>query len=389
MASRLEGTPRRGSVSRADLSADRELRAFDLLLSRRDFMYRGSLAGAGLVLLACGAGGGQATATPSYAGDYNGPVTKVDFMEGGHALSQSFLYVPIRLGYFRDVGLDASYTTAPGGATESIAAVLNGSVLIAFAGSSTALTAISKGVPLRLMCSTASAFGTDITFTKKWATAKGVTPNSPLKDRIAAMRGARIAVSGIGANAHQFVQFLFKAYLNLSADSEAQITQVATSGMGPALATDRVDAISSPFATGDQAADQGSAIVIIRGRDVDQLKGLPYTAAIVSQKSIQEKRPLLKAAVTALARGIETIRTNPTLAKSVARNELPNYGSAVFNAGWTGVELSLPAPGMVITEPEYNLVNKFYTAVGQKNDVQYKDAVDTSIAEEVKAELKL
>jgi len=131
--------------------------------------------------------------------------------------SRSFTGMPLQVAVFLDTfgsqGLEMEEFLIDGGTAPVVAAVLAREVDFGFIGASAALDARLEGAPVKVIAQ-AGASIQRLVLTKATAdalAAQGVTPASPLADRIAALDGLTIGGAGTGSTSNALLAGLAKA----------------------------------------------------------------------------------------------------------------------------------------------------------------------------------
>ena len=184
---------------------------FNDKIGRRAF---GALALAATVSLGLG---------PAQAAD----MKKVTLALGSTSFAWFSIYVTHGAGFFKDEGLDVE--VIPVGANQTpVAAILSGSADIAGIGVQASFAARDKKQPVKLLAPVAQAYTSTMFIRKDVAKRLGVSRNSPLEDRVKALKGLNLATTAIGAGPHLMYKFLFARY-GMNADKDATVVPVGNS----------------------------------------------------------------------------------------------------------------------------------------------------------------
>jgi NitT/TauT family transport system substrate-binding protein len=126
--------------------------------------------------------------------------------------STSFAWLPFYVaqgaGYFRQEGLEIEITNVAANATP-IAAIMSKSADVAGIGVQAAFAAADKKQPVKILTPMTTEFTSLIFARKGLMEKKGVTAQSPLKDRVKAMAGLKLATTAVGAGPDLMYRFLF------------------------------------------------------------------------------------------------------------------------------------------------------------------------------------
>lgn len=209
-----------------------------------------------------------------------------------------------RMGIFKKQGLTLEILYTQGGG-ETQQAVISGSVDIGVAaGIMGALSAYSKGAPVRVI-------GAETTGAKDlfWY-AKSDSPIKTLKDT----EGKSIAYSTSGSSTHGIVTAFMKQY-NLKAKP------VGTGGPAPTLTqvmSGQIDVGWSAPPFGLDQLDQGQIRIIATGNDAAAFTGQTVRLLITNTQTLQTKKPVLERFMKAYRETIDHMYTDPAALKVYA-----------------------------------------------------------------------
>ena len=300
------------------------------------------LAAVGIALAGCGstsAGGGQAQAGA-------GQLVKVDYEPGG----ESFLFLPtlvaITQGYFTDAGIDLNYQPLLSTAALQVNAIITGQSDIGATGTTGLLTARQKGQDIVGVGYMSQTPGIVLTLTKTAAdrlAAKGVTPSSPLPERVKALAGLKIASLPAGSSAQILLSsLLVEQGMKLSdvtiasVDSLPAIFNTAKNGQSDAFFD------NEPFISQSVHEGWGVPWISYPAGDVPAATGIPWTEYVASGKFVKEHPDTVRAFMTAIWRADETLTTrgtDPALLDPVRQKWFAAIDPTVFKQAW---EASLP-----------------------------------------------
>lgn len=208
-------------------------------------------------------------------------------------------------------------------------------------------------------------YAIDIVVSKKLESETGVSASSPLDDKIKALKGKTVGITGPASGTQALLTYLFvKVGLNATKDT----TQVSLgSNFTAALASlkaGKVDALSFAVPTGEAAVAQGIGDILIsplRG-DIpglsNDIQGVTYT----KQSTIDAKPQAIAAYIRAINQAEVFIKNNPTQAKAILNTYL-GLGQSVTDAVYTASATSMPA-NPAISEAQYNIAAQFHLSAG-------------------------
>ncbi|WP_018000545.1 ABC transporter substrate-binding protein [Paracoccus sp. N5] len=189
----------------------------------------------------------------------------------------------LTMGYFEEAGLEPELITTSSG-SKVAAAVAGGSADVGMTAASTSLFLRNEGVDIRLLAPLATQYTTGIVFSEKWAADHGITRESPLENKLAALKGARLATPGGSAGEHILRYLAIKA--GLDADREMVIVPMG-SDIGTyqtALEQGQIDGISLSAPSPDLAVRNLNAVYAFNlpMGEVKELDGFLYTVAMTN-----------------------------------------------------------------------------------------------------------
>ncbi|MDE3075225.1 MAG: ABC transporter substrate-binding protein, partial [Chloroflexota bacterium] len=260
--------------------------------------------------------------------------------------------------------------------------VSSGSTLLGFSGGPEAVDAAIKGAPVRIILTMTSEFASNIITSAKLASAKGVTQQSPLADRIKALKGAKIGITSAGSSTDQLIRFLLQKQ-GMNPDKDVEIQALKTGPpMLAALKQGTIDAVVLSPPTGEQAVAGGYGVVLVNpmAGQVPELKGMIFHLGSANLKDIQSRPQLLTSAVKAIARAQRLMKTDKAKAKELLRPHFKALDPKVFDLAYEDTAGAFPA-NPIPTKDSVEVALKFGAQFGQPVSVAYDKIVDPSIAQ--------
>lgn len=142
----------------------------------------------------------------------------------------------------------------------------------------------------------------------------GPADSAPLKDRINALKGKTIGMTGPGSGTEAFINYLL---LQQKIDPKSDVTLVnlgadASAAIG-ALTTHRVDALSffQPIGQQAEATNVGKIYISPTRGDVPSLDGAMHGIVFTTQEVIDKKGPAVAAFLRAVKKAEEIIQGDP------------------------------------------------------------------------------
>lgn len=270
------------------------------------------------------------------------------------------LYVAYGAGFFKDEGLNVEIINVPANSTP-VAAMMGGSVDIAGLGVQTAFSAIDKGQQIKILTPMVTEYTSTIFARPEVMRKKGITAKSPLKDRVKAMVGLKLATTAIGAGPHLMYRYLFKKYLDgADVDKLAEVVPIGDSaatlaGMKRGIVD--VSAFSPPVPEKAVADGIGEIMIDFIGGDVPEVAGAVYVVLTVSDAKLKSDGPTIAAFVRALERANKLAQTDILAAGEAARPLLGKMESNLYVQGVKVMKPALPKTATVSVEGLQNFMN--------------------------------
>ncbi len=328
-----------------------------------------------LVLASCGSGG----ATPPAA---QNSASSMTLSVGQTTNAPSFfpLYVARMENFFKNQGLTLN-PSAPvqlGTGTVVTKALESGSIEMVGGGLVTDAFTLSRvDSSVRILGQLADAYFVDIAVSKKLEQEEHVTAKSSLVDKVNALKGKKIGITGIGSGTWALVVYLFKQY---GLDIKKDVTLIPTGQTGAgglaALSKGTVDAISYFTPTAQQAASKGFGDVFIsplRG-DIPSMQGQVHGIFYARQQTIDAKPKAVQAFIRGIAQAEEFIHKNPTETATL----LASYLKITAPAAKTLLTLLSPSLSQspIVDQQGYDKANQFHVKAGLiAIALPYKDIV--------------
>jgi NitT/TauT family transport system substrate-binding protein len=343
-----------------------------------------------LAALVASCGSNDDGRTASTAGAATAAPKNVTVMLGGHAMSWSPAYVADKLGYFEQEGVKVNIVASPEGAPYAVAAVMNGSVLMSFHGSSSGVGPIGQGAPARFAMVSALKVGPDLIGSEKWMQAKGITPNSSTEDKVKALKGSKLGVFNTGDTLEQQYKYLFAKYdLGPVTGGGATIVPLSNiAGELAALKQGKVDVIASSPPGGQQAEAQGIGKIFFTAGDDPDLANYPNSIGFAKADSLTgENKDAVQALIRGFYRGILALKNEPDKAKPVIRAQFSQLSDADFEIAFKE-ELGRLPESPVITEKQWESFINFRKTIGEDTGkLAFTSYVSSDLAKEAVAEV--
>lgn len=291
-------------------------------MDRRRFLQA---LGLGLAGGACAAGASPAAppppppagaATPPPPAARAAP-TRVTVASGVIGLGNAPVLVAREKGYFAAEGIDLDWQLVQGGAAVA-AGIASGDVQFGDGSAGDVVGLATRGMPVVAVIGITLKITLDVVVRKDYAAAKGVTPQSPLQERIAALKGARMGVSSIGGAPDRYGRWLMTKG-GFTTDDVENIRVGNVPEIRTALRQGLIEGTLSGMPTGPQLEQEGLGIILIRNSDVPEWEQFPY-ALLYTTRTYAEQNPDVVARVArAVTRGARLFTDQPAEAIAVLR----------------------------------------------------------------------
>lgn len=281
-----------------------------------------------LVLSACGG-----AASDDDAGDGDGDGNKQEEIKVGMA-SSSATWVPFFVakhnGYFKDEGLKVNDPVQLGSGAKSAAALAGGGIDVSLGIAPDVFNLASNGQDVKLLGTIYNAYSVDVVVGNKFK----VDANASLDEKVKALKGKKIGITGPGSGTEALITYLFKeAGLDASKDADLVGLGGDPSAALNALQAGKVDALSHVLSVGQKAEDEkiGTLYISPSRGDVPKLVGTAHGALYTLQGVIDKKPDAIKGFSAAYQRGMQFFKENPEESKAILQDYLSGMSPAVVD----------------------------------------------------------
>lgn len=321
--------------------------------------------------------GSLAIAAPAQAND------TVNFAMPSIGMLYLPVYVADEMGYFTDAGIDANLQVFKAGGGTAMAAVLGGDMDVYIGSTSAALRAASQDTNTVIIGALMTQYASNVVMRGAFAAEKGLTADSTLEERLAALEGARIGVTGAGSGTHQLAMYMLT---EAGLDPERDATVVFVGGGTEILAAfsrDRIDAFTLSNPTSDTAIAQydGFLLFNMAAGQLPALDGHLYISVNTRQGWIDENPELAKRMMGAIQRA-QIAMQDPALTEEIRdkvhAGNFPKVDKALFDQAWTAVLPAYPMSPEITRAQMERVVNFLDTFSERKLDGLDIDAAFTN-----------
>lgn len=246
------------------------------------------------------------------------------------ALSFAALDIAQEMNFFGYMGVKVDYQQLQAGST-MLQAVSSGSIKMGDSASTEIASAAIKGLPLQAVENTIM-MTLQVCVRKSWANSHGVTPSSPLADRVKALKGAKIAITGPGSVSDTIARWLLKKYTKLDPNNDVSLIQVGgAASFAPSLDANRIQAfvLSAPNC---QQAKQGE--VLIQPTEVPTFKNYTHEVLYVRSDWAKKNANVATRVATAVAMGNNFIIKHPDQALKILKKKYSEVPASVVETAF-------------------------------------------------------
>jgi NitT/TauT family transport system substrate-binding protein len=352
-----------------------------------------------LLLAACGGGASEgeegAAETPSAAGteaDNGGgeasqagepaeDLGAATLVLGGKVITWAPAYVGVCEGFFADEGLDVTVTPSEQGTASAIAALVSGDALSAMTGGPAAVNPIREGAPVKLLFNASVGFGAQIVVSNEVMERTGVTQDSPLAERVEALRGETLAILNPGDSVDQLFRYLLPQY-GMNPDTDVTLLALSNyTNMLAALRQGEIGGFGGSPPNGSTAEAQGIGQILIAGNEIEGLESYPYLVGSANVGDLENNPERVAALVRGMASAMEFLRENPEGGKPCLREQFPDLDQATFDGAYEFAMSAVPESPL-ITEEVFQSLADFAEASGQPLGISYEEAVAADFVRE-------
>jgi ABC-type nitrate/sulfonate/bicarbonate transport system substrate-binding protein len=299
----------------------------------------------------------------------------------GNSVAFFPIFAAAQLGYFKDAGLDVTVTQFSSGTLVGTAVTSN-SIDIGNSVITDVFALLKANRPVKIVGSLVNGYYIDIVGSNQFLDATKITRASKLPDKIGALKGKRLGITGPGSGTQALVDYLFRLQgLDSTRDVELVNVGADQSSVLQGMKAGRIDAVSFawPLSMIAEVNGIGKAFIVPAGGDIpamrDQIQGVIYA----KPDALVKRQDAIAAYVHAIGRAEAAIHKNPSQAKSM----LKQYDSALSDPA---IELLMAAylpvlpqrPDVDPTSYERALGFHQYTGFAAASGNSYAQVVDAA-----------
>jgi NitT/TauT family transport system substrate-binding protein len=329
-----------------------------------------AVAAAALSLLVAGCGSSAQPSGP------NGSAS-VKVVVSVASIAYAPLYIAEKQGYFKDQKITVSITTVSGGGA-TVPALQSGSAQFGFSSVFHQLDAVEQGQKIVSIAGINTGEGLDVVVSKKKAAQLGLTANSTLAEKGAALRQLKVGVVSTSGEPFYVLADLAKAGGVKSQDLHLQA--VAGSAGITAMKTGQIDAMTIGLPVTTQAIAQAGAQMLVScpAGDLPDLKDAPTETILASASYISSHADVTSRFVRAIGQAEAYLKANSDQAAETVRNGyFPTVDKSVFDTAWAEIAMVTPATPALTAAQLQNTIDFVTNATGKKVKATGADLLGT------------
>jgi ABC-type nitrate/sulfonate/bicarbonate transport system substrate-binding protein len=273
------------------------------------------------------AAGAAAAALPSTARAAGQPLSTGQV---GKSIAFFPIFVAAQMGYFNDAGLDVTTTIFQTGQLVG-AAMTSGSVDVGTSLMTDVFALLKANRPTQVIGSLVDGYYVDIIGSNKFLADTKTSRASKLADKIRALKGKKIGITGPGSGTEALVVYLFKS-VGLDTTRDAELVNVGAdqASIIAALGSNRIDAVSFawPLSMIAQAKGVGKAYIMPADGDVPSMTGQLHGCMYARPDVIVKKADQIVAFVKAIGRAETLIHRDAAKRETLVKQYDPNLDDA-------------------------------------------------------------
>lgn len=282
-------------------------------------------------------------------------------------ISNSVAFLPLFIaeknGYFTQEGIKLGDRPRLGTGAKVAAALKSGAVDLGAGVITDAFNLGKIDEGMRIVSSLVTEFYVDIIVPPGF---KGPGDDAPIEQKVAALVGKSIGITGPASGTEALVKYLFRS-IGRNAATDATLVNLgsaATSAIG-ALKSRRVDALAffQPIAQQAEAAKVGRSYISPARGDVPSLRGALHGVVFSTKKLLDRKQEEVAGFQRAMQRALDDIHGDPKRARALLGAYLKDSNPLALDALMPILAKEVPRLPAVEREP-YDTALKFHLDSG-------------------------
>lgn len=328
-------------------------------------------------LAACGSDGDGTGSDGDAAG-------KVNYVDAGDFLGSYARLQAEQQGYFEDEGIELNKLPAQYNANQLVQLVLQGQADIGLTGGTGPLAAAAAGRFVKVIATVAAPYTLQITLNNETLDElekDGVTPDSPIEDKFAALEGLTMASPGAGSTTELVLRNSLESH-GLDPSKDVTITPFADQGaINAAVMQNAANGlIAAPFASIEPESAGWGKVFIDYAKEDPENVDIPWIVLVANSEWLEKNGDVARSFIAALRKSA----TDAGAADPAQTDALKEaYFKETSDAAWaTSIDIVLPAwaGDLAPTEEQATRLQDLYNlgAPEVKADVAFDELYDTS-----------
>jgi NitT/TauT family transport system substrate-binding protein len=231
----------------------------------------------------------------------------------GNSVAFLPVFVAAKLGYYKDAGLDVTATSFSSGTLVGTAVTSN-SIDIGNSVITDVFALLRANRPVKLIGSLCDGYYVDIVASNQFLDATKLTRASSLADKIKALKGKKVGITGPGSGTQALVDYLFRLQgLDSTRDVELVNVGADQSAVLQTMKTGRIDAVSFawPMSMIAEANNIGKALIVPAAGDVPSMREQVQGVMYAKPDLLAKRQDAIVAYVHAIGRAEAYLHKNP------------------------------------------------------------------------------
>jgi NitT/TauT family transport system substrate-binding protein len=321
--------------------------------------------------------GGAATAV-AFPSIVRSQTSSLQVGQIGNSVAFFPVFVAAKLGYYKDAGLDVTATAFSSGTLVGTAVTSN-SIDIGNSVITDVFALLKAARPVKIIGSLCNAYYIDIVASNQFLDATKLTRASKLADKINALKGKKVGITGPGSGTQALVDYLFKQQgLDSTRDVELVNVGADQSAVLQTMKTGRIDAVSFawPMTMIAEANNIGKAF-IVPASDVPSMRDEVQAVIYAKPDALAKRQDAMVAYVHAIGRAEAYLHKNTGEARALLKEYDGALSDVAINALLTSYIPVLPQqPGIAADSYEKALQFHRVTGFAGPSGNAYADVVD-------------
>lgn len=256
-------------------------------------------------------------------------------------------YMAQTLGYFDKLGLKVEEVKSDSG-PKSLAAVISDNADILLGATTTPVAARKQGADIVLFAPIFSQYSSNIIVSRKWQEKNKLTDKSSYAERLAALKGATIGITGPGSGTDQIVRYFADA-AKINPDRDMTITALGGDAgiLMSAFSQGRIDALSISAPTSHMAVRQFGGMILfnVGAGQVKELDGYFQTGFAARGDWLKKNEAVAVRFTKAIQMSFDALRdlaVARNASEAIRKTYFPNIEPNIYAELWQEMVVSAP-----------------------------------------------